>query len=219
MSHQPSRHLQSSHNSSHGHDSQETPAAPHSHRRILLRSRRSSILRAVAQAGSSQVALQDVGLGLALVHVHGNVASVVGSRGGAGQQLDNGVAGREAAHRELVLGASAAVVDNAADDLVTGGALHLAQVLGVGEKGLCLRVDVGDVGSVGQADHGVAGLVEDFGGLVELGGGVVARQPDSLTVQGSDTPVVVLLLALVDYRRLLVGGFRLQCGREAHLGI
>ncbi|KUI53015.1 hypothetical protein VP1G_10558 [Cytospora mali] len=124
---------------------------------------------------------------------------VIGSAGRAAQDLDDGVTGREATDGELVAGAGGGVVDDAGDDLVTLGSLDLAQVVGVGEEGLGLAVDVGGRGAVAQADHGVADLVERLGRDVELGRGVVAGQPEGLTVGGGLASREVLLLTLVDW--------------------
>lgn len=190
--------LQSHHDSGNSHASQQAEATPHAHGGVLLGGSSRGILGGVAKTSGGQVALEDVHLGLTGIHVHGDVAGAVGGGGGAANDLHNSVTGAPATNAELVLGAGAALIDNARDNLVAGGALDLAQVVVVGEEGLGLGGDVGGVGSGGQVDHGVADLVEGLGQDVQLGGGVVAGRPEDLTVSRNRGASEVLLLALVD---------------------
>lgn len=158
--------------------------------------------RGGADAGAVERVCGEEDLGLTGAHVGGDVATGACGGGGAGQDLDYLVVGREAADAELVVGALAALVVDAEDDLAAALALAQAQVVDVDQD---LVRDSGDV--VGrQLDGEVAQLVQLGSQVVQRRGRVVLGGPDWLTVEGRAVAAEVLLLTLVDCSEHAVSG-------------
>ena len=148
-----------------------------------------------ADVSALESGLLDPDLGLAGAHEGVDLAEAVGGGAGAADDLDDLVRVLEAADRHLVAVALGGLVGDAEHDRVVGGALGLAEVVGVGDQDLGRLLEV-----VGRLLDGVlADLVEGLREHVERGRGVVLGGPERLTVGGSLAALEVLLLTLVDF--------------------